>query len=427
MPLEIAMRVVASDLNFPTSLAFDAEGVPYIAESGLPLDGAPRGGRVLRLLCDGQRECLVQGLRVPVTGLVYHEGYLYVSEGGYPGRISRLSLSGERKTLLDGLPGFGNYHTNTVAIGADGKMYFGQGAHTNSGIIGTDSLHLAWLGRLPHAPDIPGHTVRLTGWNAETSEEQPGGHVRRVVTGPFVPYGQTTAEGQVMPGRTPCTAAVMRANLDGSELELVAWGLRNAFGLGFLPDGRLLATDQGADQRGSRPVVAGPELLFEIKMGSWYGWPDFVGAEPITDPKYSVPGSAPLHFLLANHNELPRPERPVAVFPANSAATKFDITPESSPYRQRYLIVALFGDEKPMTAVAGPRSGRALARVGLADWSVEVFAEHCFARPIDLRYSPQTRELNVLDFGDFDMGLEGRVMARRGSGKLAVLALRDIS
>ena len=56
-------------------------------------------------------------------------------------------------------------------------MYFGQGAHTNSGIIGTDSLHLAWLGRLAHDPDIPGYDVRLSGWNAETIEEQPSGRV----------------------------------------------------------------------------------------------------------------------------------------------------------------------------------------------------------------------------------------------------------
>lgn len=427
MPLEIAMRVVAGDLNFPTSLAFDSEGVPYVAESGLPLDGAPRGGRVLRLLSDGPRECLVRDLRAPVTGLVYHEGYFYVSEGGNPGRISRLSRSGERETLLEGLPGFGNYHTNTVAIGPDGKMYFGQGAHTNSGIIGTDSLHLAWLGRLPHDPDIPGYNVRLTGWNAETIEELPGGGTRHVLTGPFAPYGQSTAEDQVVPGRTPCTAAVMRANLDGSDLELVAWGIRNAFGLGFLPDGRLLATDQGADERGSRPIVSAPELLFEVEKGSWYGWPDFVGGEPVTDPKYCAPGSARSSFLLANHDELPRPERPVAVFPANSAATKFDVTPGAASCGQRYLIVALFGDEKPMTATCGPRSGRALARVNLRDWSVEVFSEHCFARPIDVRFSPQNGELHVLDFGDFEMGPEGRVMARRGSGKLAALELRDVS
>jgi len=427
MPLEITMRVVAGDLNFPTSLAFDSAGVPYVAESGLPLDGAPRGGRVLRLRSDGPRECLVHDLRAPVTGLVYHDGCFYVSEGGNPGRISRLSCGGERVTLLDGLPSFGNYHTNTVAISPDGKMYVGQGAHTNTGIIGTDSLHLAWLGQLLHDPDIPGYDVRLTGWNAETIEEKPGGDTRRVLSGAFAPYGQPTAEGQFVQGRTPCTAAVMRANLDGSNLELVAWGIRNAFGLGFLPDGRLLATDQGADRRGSRPIVNTPELLFEVKKGSWYGWPDFVGGEPVTDPKFWAPGSAPLCFLLANHYELPPPERPVAAFPPNSAATKFDVVPSASSDQPRYLIVALFGDEKPMTAASGPRSGRALARVDLRDWSVEVFAQHCFARPIDVRFSPQTRELHVLDFGDFEMGPKGRVMARRGSGKLSVLELRDVS
>jgi len=56
-----------------------------------------------------------------------------------------------------------------------------------------------------------------------------------------------------------------------------------------------------------------------------------------------------------------------------------------------------------------------------------VFAEHRFARPIDVRFSPQTGELHVLDFGDFEMGPEGKVLARRGSGKLAVLELREVS
>jgi glucose/arabinose dehydrogenase len=302
------MLTVADGLDFPTSLAFDSEGVPYVAESGLPLDGAPAGGRVWRLPHNGRRECLADGLRAPVTGPVYHEGYFYLSEGGNPGRISRLSLSGDRTTLLDGLPGFGNYHTNRVAIGPDGKMYFGQGAHTNSGIIGTDSLHLAWLGRLPHDPDIPGYDVLLSGWNAETFDLPAGDGDFRIRTGAFVPYGQPTVAGQIVACRLPCTAAVMRANFDGSELELVAWGIRNAFGPGFLPDGRLLATDQGPDERGSRPVSNAPELLFEVKTGAWYGWPDFIGGEPVTDPRFCRPGAEPLSFLLASHDELPRPE-----------------------------------------------------------------------------------------------------------------------
>ena len=43
----------------------------------------------------------------------------------------------------------------------------------------------------------------------------------------------------------------MSCALDGSDLRLVAWGLRNAYGISFLPDGRLRVTDQGADDRGS--------------------------------------------------------------------------------------------------------------------------------------------------------------------------------
>lgn len=414
------MQTVASQLDFPTSVAFDCEGVPHVAESGLPLDGAPSGGRVWRVCSEERRDCLAQGLRAPVTGLSYYKGVFYVSEGGNPGRITRLFPDGQRQVVLDGLPGFGNYHTNTVAIGPDEKIYFGQGSHTNSGIIGADSLHLAWLGRLPHDPDIPGFDVRLTGWNAEAVDPHSPNGGSSVVTGAFAAYGQQTSPGQVVRGRTPCTAAVMRANLDGSELELVAWGIRNAFGLGFLPDGRLLATDQGMDQRGSRPVCKVPEYMFEIKKGSWYGWPDFIGGDPVTDARFRVPGGLPVSFLLANHDELPPPERPLAVFPANSAATKFDIVPAAASMPLR-LIVALFGDEKPMTSASGPRAGRCLARVNTEDWSVQLFGKGYFARPIDVRFSPTDHRLYVLDFGEFEMGPQGRVMARRGTGKLSVV------
>ena len=37
---------VTTGLHFPTSIAFDSQGRPWVAESGLPFDGAPRGGRV---------------------------------------------------------------------------------------------------------------------------------------------------------------------------------------------------------------------------------------------------------------------------------------------------------------------------------------------------------------------------------------------
>ena len=129
------MDLIANGLNFPTSVAFDSDGTLYVAESGLAFGGAKPGGRVLRLEPDGRCRCLLDGLRSPVNGLTFHDDALIISEGGHPGRLSRMSLAGEWKTLVDGLPGLGNNHTNMVAVGPDGRFYFSQGAMTNSGIV----------------------------------------------------------------------------------------------------------------------------------------------------------------------------------------------------------------------------------------------------------------------------------------------------
>jgi len=255
------MELVAEGFNFPTSFAFDEEGEVFVAESGLPFAGAKPGGRVLKIDKSGGGTCLKESLRQPVNGLLYWKGGFYISEGGYPGRISRLDLNGNWSTVLDELPGMGNYHTNMAVIGPDEKLYFSQGALTNSGIIGLDAYDIGWLNRLPHNADVPGYDIVLTGINIETAnplDEKSGG---RTETGAFSAFGMKTTPGQIVKGRVPCTASVMRCNPDGSELELVAWGLRNAYGLVFLPDGRLLATDQGADDRGSRPIGNSPALI----------------------------------------------------------------------------------------------------------------------------------------------------------------------
>jgi Glucose / Sorbosone dehydrogenase len=117
----------------------------------------------------------------------------------------------------------------------------------------------------------------------------------------------------------------MRCNpADGSDLELMACGLRNAYGIGFLPDGRLIAIDHGADDRGSRSVGNASDLLYEIRKGAWYGWPDFISGEPITDPKYLPKRGPEPTFVLANHDELPVPETPLLRFSPNTATGKFD-------------------------------------------------------------------------------------------------------
>ena len=69
-------------------------------------------------------------------------------------------------------------------------------------------------------------------------------------------------------------ATVMRFNLDGSNPEVYARGLRNVYQLAFHPeDGTLWAADNGRDDHG----YAVPEELNLIVEGGVYGWPDCWG------------------------------------------------------------------------------------------------------------------------------------------------------
>jgi len=412
------LEVVAEGLSFPTSVTLDEAGAVYVAESGLPLGGAAPGGRIWRL-DDGRRRLIVDGLQPPVNGLCYHDGALIVSEGGRRGRLSRVGLDGRRTTILDDLPGGGNYQTNMAVVGPDERIYFSQGAATNSGIVGPDAHDLAWADRLDQSYDHPGLEIVLTGATFETDDPRASGTVR-CETSAFSPFGETRRPGARLKAELPCTAAIMSVDLDGRNLELVAWGLRNAFGVGFLPDGRLLAIDQGADDRGSRPVGDAPDLLLEIRPGHFYGWPDFIAGTPITDPCFHPQRGLAPQFLLSNHDELPPPECALAAFESHVAATKFTLLPDGK------LVVALFGDERPLTAPRGERRGRSLAVVETADWAMTDLAIAGLDRPIDVCYDAGRDEILCLDFGRFEMTADGFIAAAR-SGTLARIGAESVA
>jgi glucose/arabinose dehydrogenase len=416
-----APAVVAAGLQFPTSLVFDQSGRCYVAESGLAFGDAAPGGRVWRLddpATGSARTLVAEGLAAPITGLCWHDGLLYVSEGG-AGRISRIDGGGNRSVVVEGMPGPGNYHTNMAVVGPDEKLYFSQGAMTNLGVIGLDAYELGWLRRLPHAHDVPGLDIVLADAGITTADPLSDTPGAETTTGGFGPFGTRATPGQRIEAAVPCTAAVLRCGLDGSGLELVAWGLRNAFGLGFLPDGRLLAVDQGADDRGSRPIGNAPDLLFEVKAGAWYGWPDFVGGEPVTSRAFAPERGPQPVFLLDGHEQLPAPEKALVAFEPHAAATKFAVVPEQVSVAAGQLVLALFGDEAPMTVPAGgPPVGRDLLRVDPVDWSVHrIPAAMPLRRPIDVGFAPGDGALYVLDFGQFEMSGAG-VRAEAGTGCL---------
>lgn len=76
---------------------------------------------------------------------------------------------------------------------------------------------------------------------------------------------------EMIKGIVKASRSILRANIDGSDLELVALGLRNSFRLKFGRINRLFSTNHGVDIRGSRPIDNSPDEFQIIMLGTWYG------------------------------------------------------------------------------------------------------------------------------------------------------------
>src|SRR5205085_1501997 len=118
-------------LTYPTSIDFDDAGAMYIAEAGF-MDGDPVVPARILKLTGNDRQVVAENLKGPVTDILWHQGKLFIS---HRGKISVLA-DGRVKDLVTGLPSFGDHSNNQLAVGPDGKLYFGQGSATNSGVVG---------------------------------------------------------------------------------------------------------------------------------------------------------------------------------------------------------------------------------------------------------------------------------------------------
>ena len=108
-----------------------------------------------------------------------------------------------------------------VAFGPDDKMYFSQGAMTNTGIIGLDGYDIGWLRRLPHAHDIPGYDIVLASVNVETINPLSKEQNAQATTGAFAPFGTRTRPSEQMAGQLPCTAGICGCEPDGPNLKII--------------------------------------------------------------------------------------------------------------------------------------------------------------------------------------------------------------
>jgi hypothetical protein len=138
VPEGFRVEVVISNLTYPTSVEFDDTGNMFVAEAGYSYGDSSVTPRILQISRDGIVTAIAQGpvLSGPINDLLWHNGWMYVS---HRGKISTLEPEGRVRDLVTGLPSEGDHHNNQLTVGPDGKIYFGQGTATNSGVVGPDN------------------------------------------------------------------------------------------------------------------------------------------------------------------------------------------------------------------------------------------------------------------------------------------------
>jgi len=401
LPPGYTIEVFAQGLNTPTSILFTMNGDMLIASTGY-ISGNP----AILQLSNGVFEVIADNFKVPLIGINYLHGDIYVS---HKGTITVIKKDGTRKDIITGLSSDGDYSNSKVAFGLDGKMYFGQGTATNSGVVGTDNT---WVSNCPFFHDNVGSYVILNGQNFETRNILIENKNEIAYTGAFSAYGEPNLPFETRKKVIRASGSILRANLDGSELELVAWGLRSISYLRFDEEYRLFASNNGFDIRGSRPIANAPDEFQLIIPQVWYGWPDYCGGEPVTSSRFKPEGGKQPEFLLTNHPGIP--PKPFAAFPPNATIIGFDFNYNNAfgPYGDVYI--AEFGSVRPSPikdiAPLFAGTGHRISKIEINTGGVTTFAinksgfpsyitqEGGFGRLADIAFGPDGA-MYVVDMG----------------------------
>ena len=430
VPPGYKVEVFMKDLVWPTSVDFDESGNVYVAEAGYAYGDPFAVAQIFRITAAGQINRFADGFNGPITDILWHNGRLYVS---HKGKISAVGTDGNVQDLITGLPSFGDHFNNQMTIGPDGKIYFGQGVATNSGVVGLDNTYpFVWMLLWPDVHDVPAKDIRLRGTSFLTP--QPNNVLARqgrllsltrnvsyavtsifnrnnnksllVRTRAFQPFGE---HKRSVKGETKASGTILRMNTDGSGLEVYAWGLRNPFGVLWGPDGQLYAADNAYDERGSRPIAHAQDNIWQVKQNGWYGFPDYSSGIPVTDSRFRSKRGPRVKFLMKDH---PPVEKPWMTRPENVAVTKFDFSTNANFGYKGQMFLTEVGSATPITADPNP-AGYAVIRIDLATKQSEPFLsnrrpgpagmEHVMTagprRPVDARFSTDGNSLYIVDIG----------------------------
>src|SRR5687767_11493210 len=170
-PAGMQLERYVEKLNAPTAIAFDTDrNLLLVAESGA-------GGHDPRILAFNYVDPEAKTFSVyprgkvfgpfrsnpfrmfgPIGGMAVKDGVIYVShrDKDSKGVISALSYDGKGTTVIAGLPAQGDYGVTDVQFHpTNGRLYFGVGSATNSGVVGLDNWDVGWPQKHPKLADKP--------------------------------------------------------------------------------------------------------------------------------------------------------------------------------------------------------------------------------------------------------------------------------
>ena len=179
-----------------------------------------------------------------------------------------------------------------------------------------NSFFLGNTGAILRFPYTQGQQ-QLTSRGQKIAELTPGGYnqhwTRNVVASPdgkklYVTIGsRSNVDEEPLP-----RASIQVMNLDGSNQQTFAYGLRNPVGVDFHPTtGELYATVNERDGLGDDLV---PDYFTRVQPGKFYGWPYAYLASNLIDPRQTSNGQSKRPDLVA------QTQTPDVMFQAHSAA-----------------------------------------------------------------------------------------------------------
>ncbi len=470
-PPGLELTPYAENLTAPTAMAFDpATDGPHAGNLIVAVNGAgERSPAILGFGRDGKAfqifpvpsvriKLLPLGFRLrgPVGGMVVRGGEIFIAHrdaAGF-GVISAFKYDGTHRTVVGGLPAQGDYGVTDLAVNpTNGRLYFGLGTATNSGVVGLDNWAKGWVRPHPDFHDNPFSPLKLYGYRFSTANPTGGilGGADVAVTAPFNPFGASDQRIPPAPDEKP-GGAIYSASPAGGDLRVEAHGLHLPRGLAFNDFGNLFVANDGMELRGTRPVKDDPDAVLRVPLGgpTWYGWPDYsADLAPVWEKRFQPPpemirpfGYPETSFLIDHAaSGLVPPDRGTllrAAFPSLSGAGKMVFAPDADPFAPYagQLLVAQSGDRAPFATGGQPLKatvGRKVVRVDLDARTAEDFVANtarkpghevgqkwALERPIDVRVGPDGA-VYILDAGRLEYP-DGRARVVGKTGKVYRLA-----